>query len=85
MEILTPVTIPPTRLNFFGFLAPFEKLLLQLKREPINEKPDFLFSNDKINTLNDMRNDNNIVIMKLDKGNGIVISNKVDYDRTKFQ
>lgn len=33
-----------------------------------------------MNTLNDLKDDSNIVIMKSDKGNGVVIFNKDDYN-----
>ena len=57
-------------------------------------RPNFLYSREDINTLNDLRNDNTIVIMKPDKGNGVVILDKDDYnqkidtilaDTSKFQ
>ena len=57
-------------------------------------RPSFLYSREDINTLNDLRDDNTIVIMKPDKGNGVVILDKDDYnqkidtilaDTSKFQ
>ena len=57
-------------------------------------RPDFLFSKEEIKSLENLRNCTNIVIVKQDKGNGIVILDKDDYnkkmeaileDETKFQ
>ena len=44
-------------------------------------RPCFLYSQEELNTLKDLRNDNSIVIMKPDKGNGVVILNKDDYHK----
>ena len=44
-------------------------------------RPCFLYSQEELNTLKDLRNDNSIVIMKPDKGNGVVIVNKDDYHK----
>ncbi len=44
-------------------------------------RPNFLYTQDDINTLNNLKNDNNIIITKPDKGNGIVILNKDNYNR----
>jgi hypothetical protein len=57
-------------------------------------RPDFLYSKEEINMLNDLRKDSNIVIMRPGKSNGVVILNKDDYkkkmeeilsDNTKFE
>ena len=40
---------------------------------PSYHRPSFAFSEEELKVLNDLRNDNNIVIMKPDKGNGNVI------------
>jgi PHD/YefM family antitoxin component YafN of YafNO toxin-antitoxin module len=57
-------------------------------------RPDFLFSKEEIKSLDNLRNDTNIVIVKPDKGNGVVILDKDDYnkkmeaileDETKFE
>ena len=57
-------------------------------------RPDFLFSKEDIKLLDNLKNDNNIVIVKPDKGNGVVILDRNDYnkkmndilqDNTKFQ
>ncbi|XP_046841017.1 uncharacterized protein LOC124435112 [Xenia sp. Carnegie-2017] len=56
--------------------------------------PPFLYSQEDLNILNNLKNDRTILITKPDKGNGIVILNKDDYtkkmdtllsDTTKFQ
>ena len=98
--------IPPTKLNFCGFLTPFEKFYHQLKREHLSTRsgflpdsvktkikdialsgfrsytrPNFLYTQDEINTRNDLKNDSSIIITKPDKGNGVVILNKDDYNR----
>ena len=44
-------------------------------------RPNFLYTQDDINTLNDLKNDSNIIITKPDKGNGVVILNIDDYNR----
>ena len=44
-------------------------------------RPCALYSQEELNTLKDLRNDNSIVIMKPDKGNGVVILNKDDYHK----
>ena len=44
-------------------------------------RPSFLYTQDDIDTLNDLKNDKSIVIMKPDKGNGVVILNKDDYNK----
>ena len=44
-------------------------------------RPNALYSQEELNTLKDLRNDNSIVIMKLDKGNGVVILNKDEYHK----
>jgi hypothetical protein len=57
-------------------------------------RPAFLFSKDDLKTLDDLQNDKNIVIVKPDKGNGVVILDRGDYnqkmedilhDTTKFE
>ena len=98
--------IPPSKLNFCGFLTPFEKFYNQLKSETFNDRsgffpdsvkcklkdiafsgfrsysrPSFLYTQDDIDTLNDLKNDKSIVIMKPNKGNGVVILNKDDYNK----
>ena len=44
-------------------------------------RPSFVFSEEELKVLNDLRNYNNIIILKLDKGNGIVILDKNDYKK----
>ena len=44
-------------------------------------RPDFLFSKDDLKTLDDLKKDKNIVIVKPDKGNGVVILDRGDYNR----
>ena len=44
-------------------------------------RPSFLYTQDDIDTLNDLKNDKSIVIMKPNKGNGVVILNKDDYNK----
>ena len=44
-------------------------------------RPNFLYTQDEINTLNDLKNDSSIIITKPDKGNGVVSLNKDDYNR----
>ena len=44
-------------------------------------RPNALYSQEELNTLKDLRNDNSIVIMKPDKGNGVVILNKDEYHK----
>ena len=53
-----------------------------------------MFSKEEINTLDDLKRDSNIVVVKPDKGNGVVVLDKHDYDKkmenilrdsTKFQ
>ena len=44
-------------------------------------RPDFLFSKEDIKLLDNLKNDNNIVIVKPDKGNGIVILDRNDYNK----
>ena len=114
-------SIPPNKLDYCAFLAPFETLHKKLIKEDIFEKsgyfpasvkaklkdiaysgyrsysrPDFLFSKEDIKLLDNLKNDNNIdiVIVKPDKGNGVVILGRNDYykkmndilqDNTKFQ
>ena len=112
-------SIPPNKLDYFAFLAPFETLHKKLIKEDLFEKsgyfpasvnaklkdiaysgyrsysrPDFLFSKEDIKLLQNLKNDNKIVIVKPDKGNGIVILDRNDYnkkmndilqDNTKFQ
>ena len=47
-------------------------------------RPDFLFSKEEIKSLDDLRKDENIVIVKPDKGNGVVILDRNDYN-TKME
>ena len=56
--------------------------------------PNFLLSRDDYQALKSLKDDNNIVITKPDKGNGVVILNRADYtskmksildDETKFK
>ena len=47
-------------------------------------RPDFLFWKEEIKTLDDLRKDKNIVIVKPDKGNGAVIHDRNDYN-TKME
>ena len=81
-------SIPPNKLDYCAFLAPFEILHKQLKDEQIYERsgyfppsvkvrlkdiafsgyrsyarPNFLFSNDEIKTLDDLKKDESIVIV----------------------
>ena len=44
-------------------------------------RPNALYSQEELNTIKDLRNDNSIVIMKPDKGNGVVILNKDEYHK----
>ena len=44
-------------------------------------RPNALYTQEELNTLKDLRNDSSIVIMKLDKDNGVVILNKYDYNK----
>ena len=44
-------------------------------------RPDFLFSKDDLKTLDNLKKDKNIVIVKPDKGNGVVILDRGDYNR----
>ena len=44
-------------------------------------RPDFLFSKEDIKLLDHLKNDNNIVIVKPDKGNGVVILDRNDYNK----
>ena len=44
-------------------------------------RPNALYSQKELNTLKDLYNDNSIVIMKPDKGNGVVILNKDEYHK----
>ena len=44
-------------------------------------RPNALYLQEQLNILKDLRNDSNIVIMKPDKGNGVVILNKHDYNK----
>ena len=44
-------------------------------------RPHALFLQEELNTLKDLRSDNSIVIMKPDKGNGVVILNKGEYHK----
>ena len=44
-------------------------------------RPDFLFSKEDIKLLDNLKNDNNIVIVKPDKGNGVVILGRNDYNK----
>ena len=44
-------------------------------------RPNALYSQEELNILRDFRNDSNIVIMKPDKGNGVVILDKHDYNK----
>ena len=57
-------------------------------------RSDFLFSKDDLKTLYDLKKDKNIVVVKRDKGNGVVILDRGDYnqkmedilhDTTKFE
>jgi hypothetical protein len=57
-------------------------------------RPNFIFSKDEIKTLDDLKDDESIIIVKPDKGNGVVILDKNDYnskmedilqDTTKFE
>ena len=95
-------SIPPNKLDYCAFLAPFETLHKKLIKEDLFEKsgyfpasvkaklkdiaysgyrsysrPDFLFSKEDL--LDNLKNDNNIVIVKPDKGNGVVILDRNDY------
>ena len=42
-------------------------------------RPNFIFSKDEVDIINNLKNDNNIFIMKPDKGNGVVIIDRSDY------
>ena len=44
-------------------------------------RPNAFYSQDELNILKDLRNDSSIIIMKPDKGNGVVILNKHDYNK----
>jgi hypothetical protein len=44
-------------------------------------RSDFLFSKDDLKTLYDLKKDKNIVVMKRDKGNGVVIPDRGDYNQ----
>ena len=44
-------------------------------------RPHALFSLEELNTLKDLTNDDSIVILKPDKGNGVVILNKDEYHK----
>ena len=44
-------------------------------------RPNALYSQEELNILKDLRNDSKIVIMKPDKGNGVVILDKHDYNK----
>ena len=44
-------------------------------------RPNALYTQEELNTLKDLRNDSSIVIMKPDKGNGVVILNNYDYNK----
>ena len=44
-------------------------------------RPNALYTQEELNTLKDLRNDSSIVIMKPDKGNGVVVLNKYDYKK----
>ena len=44
-------------------------------------RPNALYSQEELNILKDLRNDSNIVIMKPDKGNGVVTLDKHDYNK----
>ena len=56
-------------------------------------RPDLLFSKDDLKTLDDLKKDKNIVIVKSDKGNGVVILDRgynrkmedILRDTTKFE
>ena len=57
-------------------------------------RPNFIFSKHEIKTLDDLKDDESIIIVKPDKGNGVVILDKNDYnskmedilqDTTKFE
>lgn len=39
-----------------------------------DNRPNFLFTKDEIKSLDNLRNDKNIVIIKSDKGNGVAFS-----------
>ena len=112
-------SIPPKKLDYCAFLAPFETLHKKHIKEDLFEKsgyfaasvkaklkdiaysgcrsysrPDFLLSKEDIKLLDNLENNNNIVIVKPDKGNGVVILDRNDYnkkmndmlqDNTKFQ
>ncbi|XP_046863299.1 uncharacterized protein LOC124457051 [Xenia sp. Carnegie-2017] len=48
-------------------------------------RPNALYTENELNALNDLRNDNSIVILKPDKGNGVVILNKNDYHKKMME
>ena len=66
---------------------------IALSRYRSYSRPNFLFSKDEIKTLDGLKDDDSIVIVKPDQGNGIVILNRSDCnkkmedipkDKTKF-
>ena len=44
-------------------------------------RPNFMFSKEEIKTLDDLKRDSNIVVVKPGKGNGVVVLDKHDYDK----
>ena len=95
----------PDKLDYCGFLTPFEKLAINLRNRPIDKEHlnfDFVktrlksltlsayyvydsaqlplnISKAEIAALNNLSKNRNIIIIRPDKGNGVVILNRSDY------
>ena len=99
-------SIPPKKLDYCNFLAPFELLRRKLNEEPISpssgfypdfittklkdialsglksyHRPSFVLSDEKLKVLNGLKDDQDIVFIKADKGSGVVILDKIDYNK----